>query len=59
VHEREVLVEARTTRERELDVRRCMAKGHPYEMPLIESLPVEVNPDYARWAAGAAGPHSH
>jgi periplasmic divalent cation tolerance protein len=51
VHEREVLVEARTTRDRELEVRRCMAKGHPYELPLIESIPVEVNPDYARWAA--------
>jgi periplasmic divalent cation tolerance protein len=51
VHEREVLVEARTTRDRELEVRRCMAKGHPYELPLIESIPIEVNPDYARWAS--------
>ena len=50
VSEREVLVEARTTREREVEVRRRIAKGHPYELPLIESLPVEVNPDYARWA---------
>jgi periplasmic divalent cation tolerance protein len=51
VHEREVLVEARTTRDKEVAVRRCMAKGHPYELPLIESIPVEVNNDYAKWAA--------
>jgi periplasmic divalent cation tolerance protein len=51
VHGREVLVEARTTPERELEIRRVMAKGHPYEMPLIESIPVEVNMEYARWAA--------
>jgi uncharacterized protein involved in tolerance to divalent cations len=56
VHEREILVEARTTRDREMEVRRCMAKGHPYELPLIESIPVEVNTDYAKWAAG---PHHH
>ncbi|MEA3144407.1 MAG: periplasmic divalent cation tolerance protein [Thermoplasmata archaeon] len=52
VHEREILVEARTTRDKEMEVRRCMAKGHPYELPLIESIPVEVNTDYAKWAAG-------
>jgi periplasmic divalent cation tolerance protein len=52
VHEREVLVEARTTRGRELEVRRCMARGHPYDLPLIESFPVEVNPEYAKWAKG-------
>lgn len=48
--EPEVLVEARTTPDREVAVRRRMAEGHPYELPLIESLPVEANPEYARWA---------
>jgi periplasmic divalent cation tolerance protein len=52
-HEAEVLVEARTTAEREVEVRRRMAKGHPYELPLIESVPIEVNREYARWAADA------
>lgn len=56
-HGGEILVEARTTADREVEVRRCMAKGHPYELPLIESVPVEVNREYARWAAGQ-GPWS-
>ncbi|MFO1535503.1 MAG: divalent-cation tolerance protein CutA [Thermoplasmatota archaeon] len=53
--EREVLVEARTTPDRELEVRHRMAKGHPYELPLIESFPVEANREYARWASGPTG----
>lgn len=47
----EWLVEARTTIGGEDLVRRAMAEGHPYDLPLIESWRVEVNGAYAAWAA--------
>lgn len=50
-HATEFLVEARTTAAREMAVRARMAKGHPYELPVIESLGVEVNGPYAQWAS--------
>lgn len=47
----EILVEARTVPEREVAVRRRIEQGHPYELPLVESLRVEANVAYAKWAS--------
>lgn len=50
--ESEVLVEARTTWERRIDVERIMLEGHPYETPVVEAWAVrDVPADYGAWAA--------
>jgi periplasmic divalent cation tolerance protein len=49
----EVVVEARTTVEREGEVREAMARGHPYEVPLVESWRVQAGASYAAWARQA------
>lgn len=51
--ETEFLVEARTTPGRRGDVERAMLDGHPYEVPLVESIrPTALSAAYAAWMKG-------
>lgn len=43
-------VEARALPRRLRALQARMAEGHPYELPLVETLRVIVNPAYAKWA---------
>lgn len=46
----EWLVEARCTLRKAAAARRRMLEGHPYELPLVETLRCAVNAGYAKWA---------
>lgn len=50
----EWLVEARALPRRAAAVRRRMLEGHPYEVPLVETVKSSVNDGYAAWARDAA-----
>ncbi|MFO1533161.1 MAG: divalent-cation tolerance protein CutA [Thermoplasmatota archaeon] len=50
----EWLVEARILPRHATAVRAALADGHPYEVPLVETVKVVVDAAYARWAAGKA-----
>ncbi len=39
----------KTLESHEPELRACIEKGHPYEVPCILSWPVRVNPSYADW----------
>jgi periplasmic divalent cation tolerance protein len=43
-------VEARALPRKTAAVQKRMAEGHPYELPLIETVKCSVNDDYAKWA---------
>jgi periplasmic divalent cation tolerance protein len=55
-HEEEFVVEARTTAARRAAVVDAMLKGHPYEVPLVESWPVaDVPVAYMAWVNERVG----
>ena len=54
--ETEYLVEARTTNGGRAALARAMEQGHPYEVPLVESIAVaQVPAKYAAWLRGEVG----
>ena len=51
--ETEFLVEARTLPGRRPDaVALAMLEGHPYEVPMVESIVTRVSPRYHKWMKG-------
>lgn len=46
----EWLVEARALPRKTAAVQERMAEGHPYEVPLIETVKSSVNDEYGKWA---------
>ena len=51
--ETEFVVEARTDEARRAAVAAAMAHGHPYQVPLVETVPVTLeSAAYANWMAG-------
>ncbi len=51
--ETEFVVEARTDARRRQEAERAMLDGHPYEVPMVETVESTLGPSaYARWMAG-------
>ena len=56
-HDDEVRVVFKTTRSAYPALQACILEHHPYELPAIHAVPVELaSPDYARWVVQAVHP---